>query len=148
MIDIKELSIGNWIQNPLGLKGKIQSIKFMLFTKKEREEEPCPDNYYYIRMTWTEDGESWQQFEEKDIMPIEITPEFLEKNGIVWDDDFKGYYYLGLPDFEMYVNNYEEGLWGIECYQGKDANSICSVRYIHQMQNFLTACGIKLDLKV
>jgi len=126
MINIKELSIGNWVKFPYGID-KIVDLP-----------------YVEGRGVCASFAASATLFpvSVKDLEPIEITPEILEKNGFYEDKD--GVYsddnsYL-IP---MYSNGFDAGTWethiepteGIGDFSG-------TLKYVHQLQNALALCGI------
>lgn len=131
MINIKELSIGNWIQNTNGNIGKVIGITEQgLVVMRYHENSICYS-------------------EPSMLNPISITPEILEKNGFVnvlyvdgvWGDDNSYFIHTS--------SGFDAGTWethiepteGIGDFGGK-------LKYVHQLQNALTLCGIDKEIKL
>lgn len=127
MINIKELSIGNWIKisgTPVQILGiRTESQVYVLETEEA-------DYAYAI---------------DADIEPIEITPEILEKNG--WDVCING---INPKKWIAYLVE-EDAL----IVKGSDLVTITtntgkeiSFNYVHQLQNALTLCGINKEIEL
>lgn len=122
MINIKELSVGNWIKisgTPVQILGiRTESLLYVLETEEV-------DYAYAI---------------DADIEPIEITPEILEKNGFEYNDMpfIQGWEQFGLTLYHGgngYLINYGQ-------------NVAMKINAVHQLQNALTLCGINKEIKL
>lgn len=91
----------------------------------------------------------------KDITPIPITEEFLENNG------FKKFF-DDICEFDYYTKEIDGNYIDIkmDCSNTSEENVVCHVdncdrctigsadiRYVHQLQNFLTVLNIKMEVK-
>lgn len=128
MIDIKELSVGNWVYNKHHGKA-IQITPFDFFTHTHI------DGMQYLI-------ENPNLVSGKDFEPIPITPEILEKNGFIWD-----------AKIQLYVWKYDG--YYVSCdlhgktriYVGNDY-ILGLPLYVHQLQNALTLCGINKEIEL
>lgn len=148
MIDIKELNIGNYLRVAKeGLcikKGTIIKINGIdaenKFIKKGLVGaiscHPLDEDQL--------DGGIWLAY----LDPIEITPEILEKNGCFYP---KGSMWMKLdnPYRELWICKHTDGTYWLyssgDC--DKDEN-FAEIRYVHQLQNALTLCGISKEIKL
>lgn len=149
MINIKELSVGNWVNYRPGWKdeetGQIVYESGTGFPVK-------------IEMIYFCHGEGLVQYNDGqndgieacdyELFPIPITPEILEKSGFyededgVWGDD-NSYF---IP---TYSSGFAAGTWethiepteGIGDFGGE-------LKYVHQLQNALTLCGINKEIEL
>lgn len=127
MINIKELSIGNWIKisgTPVQILGiRTESQVYVLETEEA-------DYAYAI---------------DADIEPIEITPEILEKNGWevrVNDINPKKWFAYLVEEDALIVKGSD--LVTLTTNTGKEI----PFRYVHQLQNALTLCGIDKEIEL
>ena len=148
MINIKELSIGNYLRVAHeGLcikKGTIIKINGIDAENKFMKKglvgaiacHPLDEDQL--------DGGIWLAYLE----PIEITPEILEKNGFYEDGD--GVYGDDNSYFiPIYSSGFDTGTWethiepteGIGDFYGE-------LKYVHQLQNALTLCGINKEIEL
>lgn len=155
----EELFIGALARTPLGEKGWVRSIHYV--TKEDGH-----GGYYLITLAFDKDGESYTKICDKDVRPIPITPEILEKNG--WERVLKEenelFSLYALPnkpskpgrDFtQVAIYLYDEELIGvknlveIQCNSSKKGvNSFhsCSCEYVHQLQAAMRLCGIEKEI--
>ena len=125
MINIKELSVGNWVKFPHGID-KIDELCMWANYAAPATNRPV----HVLRLE-----------------PIEITPEILEKNGFYEDGD--GVYGDDNSYFIPHSSGYDAGTWethiepteGIGDFGGK-------LKYVHQLQNILTLCGINKEIEL
>lgn len=125
MIHIKELSIGNYVLH-LGAAKKVGEIisftEIVLFQEK-----------YY--------GLYSNRVSINEIEPVPITPEILEKNGI------KKEYNILYDDF--YYNDDVSVTKAVdEWFVRIGATNSLYVKYVHQLQNALTLCGINKSIEL
>lgn len=124
MINIKELSIGNYVLH-LGAAKKVGEIisftEIVLFQEK-----------YY--------GLYSNRVSINEIEPVPLTPEILEKNGFRYNDMplIQGWEQFGLTLYHG-GNGYL-----INCGQ----NIAMKINAVHQLQNALTLCGISKEIKL
>ena len=144
-----ELMVGDLVQNPLGLKGRVRSIKYI-----PKENADNYGGYFLLELVFSE---SAQTFPINDARPIPITPEILEKNGFKklgfdgWEFDYETeggcliYEVLWRCD---YPKEYHTHLT-IKSYY-PDFGSFKSFRIdsVHELQHALRLCGIKKEIKI
>lgn len=84
------------------------------------------------------------------LKPIDITEEFLRKNGFVDDPSFGCIYFSedNRIQLDAYRPNYPRK-WHVHV-DNEDFASVgsCDFDYVHQLQQFLIICGIEKELKV
>lgn len=128
MINIKELSVGNWVKFPHG----IEKITNLLYIESEGRGRLCAGFAGSATLL---------PVSVKYLEPIEITPEILEKNGIkkeynILYDDF---YYNDDVSITKVVDE-----WFVRI----GATNSLYVKYVHQLQNALTLCGINKEIEL
>lgn len=106
------------------------------------------DEIVYLKSTL---GRHWANL--KDIEPIPLTPEILEKNGFVGE----GYQILTLDDghwLEYYHHEHRlTRYWeGIDEWQDhskvRDVVFRCHCYYVHELQHALKLCGINREINL
>lgn len=86
--------------------------------------------------------------EDRDILPIPLTPEILYKNG--WRTQNRWYYYLDVAEgFISYIgidfkHKSNEG----HLYVEVDGNNMVEIHYVHELQHFLFGLGINHEMEV
>ena len=149
-MEAKELMIGDWIvyegdtnyDNPIRIEGMDIATKSLITSDRE-------DVGF--------DG----------IEPIPLTPEILEKNGLIKDEDrgkdFGQTYHILIPtgyeahSFTVQVTIYKEPIQGVDVlfkcwgwippFNGAlDDIHLCSLKYVHQIQHALRLCGIDKEI--
>lgn len=135
MIDIKELSVGNWAKFPHGID-KIVDLPYI-------EGKGMCASFAASATLFPVSVENLE--------PIEITPEILEKNGCEINiSDIKPKKWIaffgenasithgcGLDEDKMFaIINSDKGEIRLE------------IRYVHQLQNILTLCGINKEIEL
>lgn len=130
MINIKELSIGNWVENTNGNIGKVIGIT-------EQGE---------VIVSYSENSTCYS--EPRVLEPIEITPEILEKSGWKVNRSTNIWFaILGENVVITHSSNMKEDETFITIIA--DGGEIrFAFRYIHQLQNILTLCGINKEIKL
>lgn len=103
-----EFQIGDWVQWNFDVEPKHRQI-FSIIT----EEDSDGNKEYYADLG---DGEIY-----KDLIPISLTPEILEKNG--WKD--------GDQFFTSFIKPY-----------GKLSHCGTYLKYVHELQHALRLCGL------
>lgn len=84
-----------------------------------------------------------QDFYPKRWEPIPLTEEWLLKFGICYDKNEKLTF---LHKYSFYITNEHEEEWDI--YENVNNSYVCSVHYVHQLQNlYFALCGEELKLK-
>jgi hypothetical protein len=85
----------------------------------------------------------------KDIVPIPLTPEILDKNKwkrlkskryTWWRARFNGVYYFIKPNKDY------PSVW--ELYRGKTKHRFKKIRYVHQLQHFLFGLELNSDMRL
>lgn len=142
MIDIKELSVGNWVYNKHHGRA-IQITPFDFFTHTHKEEKQCFAGNPNI-------------VSGKDFEPIAITPEILEKNGFekrefINEVNCKEEYWIYCNDYySLVISEINDGLYKVEHHIEELINLIerLYISYVHQLQNALTLCGIEKEIEL
>ena len=129
----KDLMIGDWVQNPLGWKAQVQSIRYVNTIKDEWE--------WLVKI-----GINNETFQDHlsltEIEPIPLTPEILEKNGF----SCRGVWCLPGEDLGL---RQDGDSWGLLSYYAEyDALAFCHIKYIHQLQHALRLCEIEKEIKL
>ena len=142
MIKVTELQIGDWVQNPLGWKAQVQSIRYVNTIKDELE--------WLVKIGLN--SETFQNnLSLNEIDPIPLMSEMLEKNGFTQCEP-QGY--------DLYVKSKEgAGLYHI-FWQGEPYNYLeiaayaspfgefnkSNIKYVHELQHALRLCGIEHEI--
>lgn len=142
MINIKELSIGNWVYNKHHSKA-IQITPFDFFAHTHRDGEQ-----YLIGSPNLVSG--------KDFEPIPISPEILEKNGFekrefINEVNCKEEYWIYCDDYySLVISEINDRLYKVEHHSEELINLIGQlyISYVHQLQNALTLCGINKEIEL
>lgn len=131
-----DLMIGDWVQNPLGWKAQVQSIRYVNTIKDEWE--------WLVKIGIN--NETFQgNLSLNEIQTIPLTPEILEKNGwehfsgspySVYQLKAQGGYYISLYScikghFEIQIS----GLW-------------FEIHSVHELQHALRLCGIEKEVEL
>ena len=84
----------------------------------------------------------------KDIVPILITPEILEKNG--WRTQNRWYYYLDVAEgFISYIGiDFKHKSNKGHLYVEVDGNNMVEIQYCHELQHFLFGLGLNSEMEV
>lgn len=128
---IEELSVGDYLQNTNSNIGKVIG-----FTEQGE-----------VIMRYAENSTCFSELSM--LRPIEITPEILEKNGFDIQDN--GIYLNTKSDFyEIDAKEVLDGYWRIRVTSCEIINEQDEIHtsYVHSLQNFLTLCGVKLEIKL
>jgi hypothetical protein len=122
----KDLMVGDWVQNIYGVKGWVFDIRYYKDGFGER---------YCIKLAYDDKGESYACPEMDLIEPILLTPEILEKNGL-----------LDIAHSEYYVryDRHDEEWYFI--YYGSFAEMKVSITAVHELQHCLKLCGIDKEI--
>lgn len=145
----EELQIGDWVQNPFGLVGRVQSIKYM---PKDHGDEY--GGYHLVTLAF---GESDQTFNINDAQPIPLTPEILEKNGFHYTNQhtLKGAdtYVLRLEQrgFDYTITIKLNDYFALDSYDDRMyrlAEIETGKWYVHQLQHALRLCGITKEIQI
>ena len=82
----------------------------------------------------------------KDIVPIPITPEILEKNG--WKNDGYDWYRLPTKRAYLYMKKDITTLDEFLVCVGLDRHNLNSINFVHQLQHILFALNINHEMEV
>lgn len=139
MINIKELSIGNYVLH-LGAAKKVGEIisftEIVLFQEK-----------YY--------GLYSNRVSINEIEPVPLTPEILEKNGFEFHSfmsDYPADYVIAVGEYNIRVNHLDdENVWCFTIHSDNENIRIIhqfNILFVHQLQNALTLCGINKEIEL
>lgn len=128
MIDIKELSVGNWVKFPYGID-KIDEL--CMWANCAAPATNCP--VHVLRLE-----------------PIEITPAILEKNG--WEvrvSDIKpkkwiAFFWEKASITHDFVD--EDKMFAI--IYSDEGEIRLEIRYVHQLQRAFSLCGIQKEIEL
>ena len=114
------------------------------------------DKYPSIVKIWqiNEDGESFASIDggkaideitiDDEIVGIPITPEILEKNG------FRKLVTYGTEKWlcdNLRLNVYSsDGTWRFCADTNRNENSVIYIRFVHELQNAISLCGIEKEI--
>ncbi len=84
----------------------------------------------------------------KDIVPIPVTSEILEKNG--WRTQNRWYYYLDVAEgFISYIGiDFKHKSNKGHLYVEVDGNNMVEIKYCHELQHFLFGLGLNSEMEV
>lgn len=82
----------------------------------------------------------------KDIVPIPLTPEILEKNG--WKNDGYDWYRLPTKRAYLYITKDITTLGEFLVCVGLDRHNLASINFVHQLQHLLFGLGINHEMEV
>ena len=137
----EELQIGDYIQNPLGLVGQVQSIKYM---PKDHGDEY--GDYYLVTLAF---GESDQTFNINDAQPIPLTPEILEKNTSESNKNV-----FGGMNYALNADYFIENRGDRFCFSRRMAGHkystfwVCDIHYVHDLQHLIKLVGIDKKIQI
>ena len=96
------------------------------------------------------DGESLIPVFTDEIYPIPLTPEILEKNGILYEK--QSYYYVIEDNKDLECTYYIQQVqddWAIGVDIGAyDCSVFARIKYVHELQHALKLCGIDKEIKL
>lgn len=82
----------------------------------------------------------------KDIVPIPLTPEILEKNG--WKEDGYDWYRLPTKRAYLYITKDITTLGEFLVCVGLDRHNLASINFVHQLQHLLFGLNINSEMEV
>ena len=82
----------------------------------------------------------------KDIVPIPVTPEILEKNG--WKDDGYDWYRLPTKRAYLYITKDITTLGEFLVCVCLDRHNLASINFVHQLQHLLFGLGLNSEMEV
>lgn len=82
----------------------------------------------------------------KDIVPIPLTSEILEKNG--WKNDGYDWYRLPTKRAYLYITKDITTLGEFLVCVGLDRHNLASINFVHQLQHLLFGLGINSEMEV
>lgn len=82
----------------------------------------------------------------KDIVPIPLTPEILEKNG--WKNDGYDWYRLPTKRAYLYITKDITTLGEFLVCVGLDRHNLASINFVHQLQHLLFGLGLNSEMEV
>lgn len=139
MINIKELSVGNWVKFPYGID-KIDELCMWANYAAPATNRPV----HVLRLE-----------------PIEITPEILEKNGFsndfYVDEAIADYHSVRLEGYSLHIKELQQGGDdALVTYCNGSVNIATElngeinkeIHFVHQLQNALTLCGINKNIEL
>lgn len=134
-MDIKDLSIGDWVQDKNGTYAQILGI------------ENWSDCYVLnVRINGVDVG----CVPASSALPIPITPEILEKNGFIDYEVGKGWYILNVADdLRVWLHrNSHDWTFQIMKWSPLSTHEIGKVfiKHIHQLQHALRLAGVDKEI--
>lgn len=93
-------------------------------------------------------GETAYPFSEDCVEPIPLTPEILEKNGVV-KPKLSLWWLLDTPFRNLWLAQHTDGSWWL--YSSDDCDkdeNFAEIRYVHELQHALRLCGIEEDIEL
>lgn len=129
-----ELMVGDWVQNPLGWKARVMSIKHTCVIKDEWE--------YLFKIGISKDTFQ-NNLSESDLSPIPLTTEILEKNGFI---RYGTSYFLKESMFEL--SNPSNPDRYLDNYYIRLARQNKRVMYVHKLQHFMKEFGIEKEIEL
>ena len=133
-MDSKSLMIGDWVQNPLGWKAQVQSIRYVNTIKDEWE--------WLVKI-----GINNETFQDNlslnEIGAIPLTAEILEKNGFTR----LGTDYI-LKDRHFGLSNPSTPSNYLDNYWLRVSIKVVRIEFVHELQHALNLCGIEKDIEL
>lgn len=83
---------------------------------------------------------------DRDILPISLTTEILEKNG--WKDDGYDWYRLPTKRAYLYITKDITTLGEFLVCVGLDRHNLASINFVHQLQHLLFGLGLNSEMEV
>lgn len=85
---------------------------------------------------------------DRDILPIPLTPEILEKNG--WRTQNRWYYYLDVAEgFISYIGiDFKHKSNKGHLYVEVNGNNMVEIQYCHELQHLLFGLGLNSEMEV
>lgn len=131
-MEAKDLMIGDWVQNPLGAKGWVKEIRLI------PKDSDGFGGYYLVDIAYSKDGDSYARLEAKELNPIPLAPEILEKNG--WVNE-----HLGAQWQEWWLDKTKFPIVRYSVNDTLHHNGIV-LKFVHQLQQALKVCGIDKEI--
>lgn len=101
---------------------------------------------YYLYIETLDDIANWE-VNPRDIAPIPLTPEILEKNEWRNRKEFGEYWFIPRnEDYELLALDKIEDEYSI--YIEENCTNFDYIRYVHQLQHLLWALGLNADMEV
>ena len=127
-----ELMIGDWVQVP----SLIDNVEHYDAWCKVKQLRDCDL-----------DVVGFKEIKYDEIVPISLTPEILEKNGIKRDTNGKvfGEYFDEDKNGFLEISVDREGIWWSINYE---EYHILRFKYVHQLQHALKLCGIEKEIEL
>lgn len=143
----QDLMVGDWVQNPHGLKGRVRSIKYI-----PKDNADNYGGYSLLELVFSESTQTFpisvQTFPINDAKPIPITPEILEKNFRVVERSSDGYNLV--INSELILAFHLKATLDFWIAQPRDCPnltySLPLPRYVHELQHALRLCGIEKEI--
>lgn len=114
--------VGDWVMHANGTPMQVKRIVFGHFA--------CAEN----------GGANCWEYNNK-FKPIPLTPEILEKNGLV--NDPLGCYFDEDEQMVLEISSTEEGIYWTINYHEYD---ILKLKFVHELQHALRLCGINKEI--
>lgn len=139
-----ELMVGDWVQNPLGWKAQVQSIRYVNTIKDEWE---------WLVKIGINNNTFQNNLSLNEIAPILLTPKILEENGFVenrgvtsWKFETKREDLIDIYGYDEYhlSINIEDTHGSGKGYRWMLNNLV--IFYVHQLQHALRLCGIEKEI--
>lgn len=151
---VEDLMIGDWVH----LISTIHNVSFL--ENGVIQDEGYTTTHTPIKITTVSENcvsyysnklEVYITVSSEEIEPIPLTPEILEKNGILYEK--QSFYYVIKDDKDLectyYIQQVLQGDWVIGVDIGAyDCSVFARIKHVHELQHALKLCGIDKEIKL
>ena len=137
-MDIKELSIGNWVRYIRKRKKNDDYFQVAHIFRGEKE---------WLVGRKNDDIFGSHSLRLKDIEPIPLTPEILEKNGLEYEDDGNDAVIFLCCDMFWARLCVGDTFWQVGIHNEDRLDAVvCNVKHTHQLQHALRLAGVGKEI--
>lgn len=129
MLHAKDLMVGDWVivyEKSMPVKAKVEGVYGKMATVLGHQ----------------------RIVEKSFVEPIPLTPEILEKNGVV-KPKLSWWRRLESPCGALWLAQHTDGSWWL--YSSDDCDkheNFAEIHYVHQLQHALRLCGIEMEIEL
>ena len=140
VIKISELSIGDWVRYIRKRKKNDDYFQVAHIFRGEKE---------WLVGRKNDDIFGSHSLRLKDIEPIPLTPEILEKNGLEYEDDGNDAVIFLCCDMFWARLCVGDTFWQVGIHNEDRLDAVvCNVKHIHQLQHALRLAGVGKEIEV